>query len=296
MLRYKWALLGSSLFGSWIYTLVVANRTNRRRDEVEDEVRLRSPINPDEMLELRAVNDISTAQLSKLPDLLARRGATSTATQAQLLGALRDAVGTVRDEYVVERMLMALPPAAGGDGHDTAISTASLLFLSSGPVAERLTAMHQALCVPGEEGVRRAALTALLDALKETGQLPVEQRVATIDEGKDALGVPRSYYLTQPVREYAADEWAVQLLPSTAAEVGAEVESGAPPAAAEGVVDLGAFVEMLTSEMVCVWGECNNIRERKRLQKQREEADEYARNPPAWQVWKWEVFAGKRAS
>ena len=52
-------------------------------------------------------------------------------------------------------------------------------------------------------------------------------------------------------------------------------------------LDLAAFVELLTSEMVCVWGECHNIRERKRLQKQHVEAEEYASNPPAWQFWKW---------
>ena len=52
-------------------------------------------------------------------------------------------------------------------------------------------------------------------------------------------------------------------------------------------LDLAAFVELLTSEMVCVWGECHNIRERKRLEKQHREAQEYANNPPFWQFWKW---------
>ena len=64
-------------------------------------------------------------------------------------------------------------------------------------------------------------------------------------------------------------------------ELGLEVE-----------LDLAAFVELLTSEMVCVWGECHNIRERRRLQKQHAEAEEYASNPPAWQFWKW----GSKAS
>ena len=53
----------------------MANRTSRRRDAKEDEVQLRSPVNPDEMLELRAVNDISTAQLATLPAIMARLGA-----------------------------------------------------------------------------------------------------------------------------------------------------------------------------------------------------------------------------
>ena len=48
------------------------NRTSRLRDSTEDEVQARSPVNPDEMLELRAVNDISTAQLATLPAIMAR--------------------------------------------------------------------------------------------------------------------------------------------------------------------------------------------------------------------------------
>ena len=51
------------------------NRTRKRRDEQEDEVQARTPVNPDEMLELRAVNDISTTRLSELPELLSRQGA-----------------------------------------------------------------------------------------------------------------------------------------------------------------------------------------------------------------------------
>ena len=66
--------------------MVVANRTRRLREEVEDNVRERTPINPDEMLELRAVNDVSTAQLARLPALLAKRGAGAT---ANILGAAR---------------------------------------------------------------------------------------------------------------------------------------------------------------------------------------------------------------
>ena len=71
----------------------MANRTSRRRDAKEDEVQLRSPVNPDEMLELRAVNDISTAQLATLPAIMARLGASVLASPQQLLGGLREAVG-----------------------------------------------------------------------------------------------------------------------------------------------------------------------------------------------------------
>eukprot|EP00908_Phaeocystis_cordata_P005577 Transcript_16074.p2 GENE.Transcript_16074~~Transcript_16074.p2 ORF type:complete len:287 (+),score=87.52 Transcript_16074:333-1193(+) len=282
------------------------NRTRKRRDEQEDEVQARTPVNPDEMLELRAVNDISTTRLSEIPELLSRRGSAATATLSQVLGGLREAVGEVKDEYVVERMLMAHPPAAGagavggGAAHlDTYLAVASVMFLSSGPVAERLCAMHALLAEPsaagGEEGVRPERMCELLDALKETGQVPVEQRVCTVDEGHNQLGIPLSYLRPQPVREFEASEWVAQWLQGGGGGEQSATPDPAPAAFPEGTrVELAAFIEMLTSESVCVWGECDNIRERKRLQKQREDADEYARNPPKWQVWKWEIFAGKR--
>ena len=79
-------------------------------------MQLRSPVNPDEMLELRAVNDISTAQLATLPAIMARLGASVLTSPQQLLGGLREAVGDVQDEYVLERMLMAHPTAPTGGG------------------------------------------------------------------------------------------------------------------------------------------------------------------------------------
>ena len=58
------------------------------------------------------MNDVSTAQLATLPALLAKRGAGATATQQQLLLLLFEAVGAeLSNAYVVERMLMAHPPA-----------------------------------------------------------------------------------------------------------------------------------------------------------------------------------------
>ena len=133
--------------------------------------------------------------------------------------------------------------------------------------------------------------------LRKAGQVPVEQRVCTVDEGKSALGVPLNYLRPQPVREYAASEWVAQWLQGSEAAGGRSEPSAAPSAPRhadlqrdadpEVELDLAAFVELLTSEMVCVWGECHNIRERKRLEKQHREAQEYASNPPFWQFWKW---------
>lgn len=169
VIRYKWAILVTTAFGSWIYTLVMQNRTSRLRDSTEDEVQARSPVNPDEMLELRAVNDISTAQLATLPAIMVTNGTSVIVSPQQLLGGLREAVGEVQDGYVVERMLMAHPAAATGGGGtvlDAPLAVASLTFLSSGPVAERLAAMHAMLAEPDSGGVRTERLTALLEALK----------------------------------------------------------------------------------------------------------------------------------
>ena len=295
LIRHKWMILISSVLSTWIYTLVVANRTRKVREEVEDDVRARTPINPDEMLELRAVNDVSTAQLATLPALLAKRGAGATATQQQLLLLLFEAVGAeLSDAYVVERMLMAHPPAPDAPAKlETPVAVASLMFLSSGPVAERLAAMHDLLATPDAAAVPVERLTSLLDALRSTGQVPIEQRVETVDEGANPAGVPLNYYTVQPVREFGGADWVSQWMAQGAEGAGGEAGAAATAAArAGGGVDLADFVSLLTSEMVCVWGECNNIREKARLDKQRKEAEEYARNPPAWHFWKWSVFGG----
>ena len=131
------------------------------------------------------------------------------------------------------------------------------------------------------------------------------QRVCVVDEGRtELLGVPRCYLRPQPVREVAACEWVAQW--QAGGDMGGDMggDAGGSGAAAAGSaaaaadlegarLELAAFVQLLTSEAVCVWGECHNIKERQRLQKQREDADEYARNPPKWQFWKWEVFGGE---
>ena len=47
-----------------------------------------------------------------------------------------------------------------------------------------------------------------------------------------------------------------------------------------GRVELEAFISMLQSDRVCLWGECFQISERRRLARLKAEADEYAANPP----------------
>ena len=43
-------------------------------------------------------------------------------------------------------------------------------------------------------------------------QVPAEKRVYVHDEGKNDLGLARSWYRVAPVREYTADEWCDALL------------------------------------------------------------------------------------
>jgi len=212
-----------------------------------------------------------------------------------------------------------------------------------------------------------------------TGQVPAEKRIYVHDEGKNSLGVAKSWYRIQPVREWSADEWCDILLrgqyagattmtshgpmppppplpagqhvpaaSSTHEVAGADAQVGVPAAAplspsnvpagwqqyfdpsngrpyyadARGhttwgqprhasedcapeeraiganattpvpeTVDLAQFCEMLTSELVCIWGECHRIAERKRLAKQREEDDEYRKNPP-WYARAWSSIKG----
>ena len=99
-------------------------------------------------------------------------------------------------------------------------------------------------------------LTSLLDALRSTGQVPIEQRVETVDEGANPAGVPFNYYTVQPVREFGGADWVSQWMAQGAEGAGGEAGAAATAAArAGGGVDLADFVSLLTSEMVCVWGE-----------------------------------------
>lgn len=99
------------------------------------------------------------------------------------------------------------------------------------------------------------------------------------------------YYEPATGQPYYADAsgkttWEVPRWPSAPA---AGAEDCAPTPRLESV-DLAQFCEMLTSDLVCVWGECHRIAERKRLAKVREEEEDYRRNPPfyakAWNAAK----------
>ena len=62
------------------------------------------------------------------------------------------------------------------------------------------------------EGPLRAISECMLSANPHCMQVPAEKRVYVHDEGKNDLGLARSWYRVAPVREYTADEWCDALL------------------------------------------------------------------------------------
>jgi hypothetical protein len=274
-----------TLAGTWAYTLWVGSKTRSAQDDVEEAVRSRYPINEDEVLELRALNDAQTAMVAELPAAAAASGRAGRVRADELLQLLRRLIGRgepLKEEYALERMVMALPD---GPPYDVHVVAAGLTILSTGPVAERLSAMFELLA--GDDGaVRAERFAALLRTLMATGQLPPEKFVHTVDEGRhEQLRIERSWYRIPPVREWTAEEWTELLLEQTAAE--GVAEEGERSAERARVIDLDRFQRMLTSETVCLWGECDRIRERLRMQQKREEDEEYERNPPFYaKAWR----------
>ena len=299
-----------AVVGSWAYSLWVQNKTTKLRDATIDTVRGRYPINEDEILELRALNDAQTSVIASLPSAAAAMGCRDERVHAeQLMTLLRRGIAQgqpLKEEYAVERMIMAMPDAPV---MDVRVAAAAFAILSSGPVAERMEAMFELLVPPPAGGVAPAApaaepprlpaerLLALLHALMASGQVPPDKCVAVEDEGKGPLGIARSWYRVPPVREVTAQDWCDLLLrgeyPGSSSPPSSEPSSegeapSSPPATS---VDLGQFIEMLQSELVCVWGECHRINERRRLQKLRDDEEETRLNPP-WYRRVWSAVSG----
>jgi len=282
-----------AIVGSWAYSLWCQNRTRKLQDAVEDEVRGRAPINEDELLELRALNDVSTATIAALPSAAAAIGCSKSIRADQLLQLLRRNAASgqpLKEEYALERMLMAIPH--DGPALDVCVTAGTLAVLSTGPVAERLEAIFE-LLAEGTGTARQVPadrLLSLLEALRRTGQMPPEKYVLTVDEGKNALGLGRDWYTIQPVREYSAQDWCDTVLRGeVAADSAAEVP--AEPTAPTTSVDIVQFIELMTSPTVCLWGECYRIAERKRQQKLRDDAEE-ARHNPSFSTRAWNTITG----
>ena len=309
--------------GSWVCSLWVNNRARRARDELVDEVAGRAPANDDERLELRALNDVSTDALVRLPALAARRRLARVDGET-FLSLLAEAIGRpVREDYVLQRMLMAMAAASDDGALDPRQATVAVLFLSNGPVRERFRAMFDVVsgvdadaaggadAADGDDGRRvdAAAVAPLLATLATTGQLPPSSRCAPSTSAashhraaEDLVVAPgswswaRTWYIQPDVREFSPAELVARLADGVGpGEPGAaDAADGAPAEALRRQLSCDEFVALLESQTVCAWGECRQIAIRRRQQRERDEADEYERNPPSWQFWKWEVFGRRK--
>jgi len=319
VVRWWKSILFWSFVASWAYSLIQQNRSRRGLDEEEERVRACAPVNADEILELRALNDVSSDTLATLADVAGAGARHDGATVPQVLAALAKAVGQpVREEYALERMLLAVLEVRGAALASPAEAAApriplddaalALGFLSNGPVVERLGALYASASGGGPGPISAERFVAALGVLAASGQVPPDKQVALDGVGRNALGVDRSWYVEQPAVSYSAAE----LADAAAAELAAE-GTAPPPAwwqfwkASEGAVadaarakggggaagglpptvDRPTFERLLVSDAVCLWGECHLIRERERIAKRRAEAEEYERSPPSWQFWKW---------
>lgn len=357
---------------TWAYTLWIANKARQRRDDEEEKVKNSMPATADELLELRALNDVPSAAVASLPAEAARVGCSGgLASREQVMQLLRKVAADgmpLKEEYVIERLLMALPDAeADSRSVDVRLVTGVLAFLSSGSVRERLEIIYRSLgseVIPASVGrswgfgggtstwdsaaaeaalkepppssIDSSRLVPLLAALMATGQMPPEKMVVTEELGVNSLGFARNWFEIEVSREYPAHEMVTDLLqyipPAAAAEgstasteagqqggngeggggtgggSGGSVESvgavgggagassatdgaASPGAASSERVDLERFIELMQSNTACVWGECYQVNERKRLLKEAADAEEYARNPP-WYRRAWNTVSG----
>ena len=282
---------GTSLFitvvSTWGYTLWVSNKARKASDAMEDAVKERMPANNDELIELRALNDAPNEANASLPSRVGK----PRAGGSKVIQALRGAVAgpgaqpqPLKEEYVLERIFMALPDRNPEDGTaDVRLATSAFAFLSTGTVRERIGTIYETLGADG--GVPVSQLAPLLHTLMATGQVPPEKFVRVADEGKNILGIERSWYQVPPVDEHTPEGWAAGLLEDHYG-VAPAAEGEAPSAGMPDRIDFENFVLMLQSRRVCLWGECFQIAERQRLQKLKDDADELVRNPP-WYRRAW---------
>eukprot|EP00962_Isochrysis_galbana_P030720 scaffold9973_cov125-Isochrysis_galbana.AAC.7 len=249
-IRWWKSLVFWSFLAAWAYSLVQQNRSRNALEQEEEEVRSKAPVNADEILELRALNDVSTEQLMRLQEVAREVAGCDEATLPQLLVSLTQTVGKpIREECAIERMLLALhelrshtdQQAPGEPASPAAVPislvASALAFLSNGPVSERLDSLFLAT-VGGDRSTADSALNTasvndtasatetasakaflqVLSVLTATGQVPPEKQVALDQVGTNALGLDRSWYVQQPAVTYSAAELADAAVTELAAE------------------------------------------------------------------------------
>ena len=305
-LRHPKTTLFFAAVGAWAYSLWVGNRTRKLADAVEEEIVASAPANSEEFLELRAFNDFSTRTLQRL---FGGGGGGATVARSRPLMQLREAAGKeLREHYVLERVLMALPDAgaepdaevaaAAGGEVDTWQVGAALSFLPSESVAERMRGLFEFAGGMEAGAVPLARVHALIGALMATGQVPARKQVHSEDVGKNAAGIGRDWYEVAAARRRRPSELHTEYRramvappPQTWGEwlttaFGLLAPAPPPPPPPPAALSLDEFTALLVSEAVCVWGECDAIASRWRAQQAREKEECDRASPPWWQFWK----------
>ncbi|KAJ1627017.1 hypothetical protein T492DRAFT_1028491 [Pavlovales sp. CCMP2436] len=264
--NWGWYLLcgGGGSFGNYIYCNFA---TSKRRTTLLGAVEKRLPVNSDELLELRSVNEIHAAALLDVERALiaGRRkiAVDGEVALGELLEALPRLLGReIAEGYGVERMLAAISDN-GRARLRVAEAIASLMFISIDSVGERLGGIYSAYSHELQgEGVPLAQARKLVEALLATGQVPLEKRV---------VEVKRPFYLPNEWEELTADAVMARIPPE-------DVQDDA--------LSESAFKRFLCSDLVCIWGECYRIAEEAERKKAIElEADRKV-NPPWWAFWR----------
>jgi hypothetical protein len=264
--NWGWYVLGGGAgsLGTYLYCNFT---TSKRRRTLLEAIELRMPVNSDELLELRSMNDVHTNQLLDLEKRLLsgrrRVAVDGKVGLTDLVAAIPAALGRQLDEgYALERMLSAMSEN-GRQRLRASEAIASLMFLSVDSVDERLRGIYSAYSHELHAGhVPLDRVRGLVEALLLTGQVPIDKR---------ALELQRPFYLPNEFEELTAD---------------AVMEHIPEEDKREGHLSETAFKRLLCSDSVCLWGECYRIAEEAERKKAIELAEQRKLNPPWWAFWR----------
>jgi hypothetical protein len=264
--NWGWYLLGGGggSFGNYVYCNFAASK---RRTTLLGVVEARLPVNSDELLELRSVNEVHAAALLDVERALLtgrdKIAVDGEVALGELLESLPRLLGReIVEGYGVERMLAAMSDN-GRVRLRVGEAIASLMFISIDSVGERLGGIYSAYSheLHGE-GVPLAQAKKLVEALLATGQVPLEKR---------AVELKRPFYLPNEWEELTPDAVMARIPPE-------DVQDGA--------LSEGAFKRFLCSDAVCIWGECYRIAEEAERKKAIELEADRKINPPWWAFWR----------
>lgn len=264
--NWGWYVLGGGVgsLGNYLYCTFT---TSKRRNALLKVIEARMPVNSDELLELRSLNDVHTKQLLEMEKALLsgwRRAAVDGQVRVRdLLEALPRTLGReLAEMYAIERMLAAISEN-GAKMVRASQAIASLMFVSVDSVDERLRGMFAAYKheLDGDR-VPLPLARELVETLLLTGQVPVEKRTQE---------VKRPFFLPNQWEELTADAVMERIPPE-------DVQAGG--------LSEAAFKRFLCSDSVCIWGECYRLAEEAERKKAIELAEQNRLNPPWWAFWR----------